>query len=71
MLEDEDFQSNNLPEDLRSSPRNRLLVSQKIPAQYVFTYLRAVDMLLNKLIKCPKLRAPAYHQHILIEKILY
>ena len=57
MFEDKDFQWFNLPEDLRSSPRKRLLVSQKMPAQCVFTYLRAVDALLNKLIKCPQTKS--------------
>ena len=43
-----------MPENLKESPRRRLLVAQKMPAQSVFAFNRKVDDLLNKLIKCPQ-----------------
>ena len=43
-----------LPENLKDSPKRRLLVAQRMPGQSVFAFNRKIDDFLNKLIKCPQ-----------------
>ena len=54
LYSDNNFTWDQLPEELKNSPRKRLLISQKMPAQSVLAYLRTIDTLLVDLIKCPE-----------------
>ena len=51
LFSDREFEWENLPENLKESPRKMMLVAQIMPAQSVFEFNRKIDDLLNKFIK--------------------
>ena len=54
LFSDREFEREMLPENLKESPMRRMLVTQIMPAQSVFSFNRKIGDLINRLINFPQ-----------------